>query len=132
MFVSGSIKGGDDIVANTPTDQIGSSSAENLVLYHTEVIHVSITCINKLNFRSTEHAEPVTVLAEPPSTDDAFVRVVPHQYSYFLPRDSSQSHYEDVAFIFGGFKHNKTVDHFEYRMKTVDMGTDWISVDKQV
>ena len=34
--------------------------------------------------------------------------------------------------MFGGFGDNKTVDHFEYRMKTADMGTDWISVDKQV
>ena len=131
IFVSGSIRGSDDILAYTPT-YLSSASADNLVLYHTDVIHISITCINKLNFRSTEYADPVTVLAEPPSTEEAFVRVIPHQYSYFIPRDSSQSQGMDLSFMFGGFGDNKTVDHFEYRMKTVDMGTDWISVNKQV
>ena len=125
-------EGNDDIVSYIPTDNIFSSSASDLVLSHNEVVHVTVTCINKLNFRSTNYSEPVTVLTNPPSTEDAFVKAIPHQYSYFLPRDFSQVHDMDVAFMLGGFGDNATIKHYEYMMQSSDKKTEWISIGKQV
>ena len=84
-----------------------------------------------MNFRSISHAKPVTILSAPPSIETAYIKIDPHQYTYFAPRHLTQEKMVDVSFMFGGFLDNATISHYEYMMQTPSSNTEWISIDKQ-
>ena len=125
-------EGSDEIVPYSPTVDIDSTYASNLSLSQYDIVHVTITCINRLNFRSSSHAKPVTIMSNPPAIESAYIRIEPHQYTYFAPRHLTQEKNVDVSFMFGGFIDNATISHYEYMMQTPSINTEWISIGKQV
>ena len=132
MHFSGFSLGGDDILKQRPTDNLMSSTSKQLYLSHNDVIFVTIVCTNELNFESVANSDPIVILANPPSIEFVFLDTIPHQYTYFLPRDSTQMFSQNIEFTYGGFKESENIDHYRYMLETAESKTEWISVNKQV
>ena len=122
----------DDIMSYTSTDTIHASTANSIHLADGQQLYVTITCSNWLNMKADASVSSVLLPTNPPSSETAFVDVIPNQYTYYKPIDRAQMDDSLVTFTYGGFGSHDVIGQYQYRLTAGGSSTDWISVGKLV
>ena len=123
---------GQEVLQFSPTTSLSMSIAYGIQLEHGEEVHVTITCVNKLNLRGSYVASPVRILSTPPVSDNTSVVVLPKQYAYNIPKESTQVQGTIVEFSYSGFKDYQNINHFQYLIQTSHSTTEWATIGKLV
>ena len=111
--------------------------SKTITATHGKTLYVKVHCINKIGLATIRISEGITVSIETPKIQHALVQFIPTlAQSRDHPHDLDdnvllQSNKSRLQFYWTGFEDTSGIDHYEYRLASVNSRNDWTTVGRR-